>query len=381
MSSMERIRPSRLRESLENLVIIAIILVLFQTFFEDLAVVLRWSAGARRLLTISGFAFDLFFTLEFLIRLYDAFRYRRLGEYMLEERGWLDFLASVPLLLLNSGPALLALIAGNAMVVGLGGMLNVLKVVKAIRIARILRLLRLLKVFRKIKNTDSVMAQRHVAKISTVTVSVMIFAILASTIGITALPAPGLDERIAANHRSGFDYLLDRNLAAGVNERGLEAYAEANPELLIVKDRGETRYSRFDQSTYDREFMLGDYGYLSREGVELFLDLRSLNEEAARTNLVYFLAIVAIVVALLFYYSPHFALTVSDPIHIMTRGFSEKGYNLAIKIPRRFRDDDIYRLAKLYNEVYLPLKDRSSDESDSSVVNLDMNDIKKMFDE
>ncbi|MFW6215934.1 MAG: hypothetical protein ACOC45_08295, partial [Alkalispirochaetaceae bacterium] len=192
---------------------------------------------------------------------------------------------------------------------------------------------------------------------------------------------PGLDERIAANHRSGFDYLLDRNLAAGVNERGLEAYAEANPELLIVKDRGETRYSRFDQSTYDREFMLGDYGYLSREGVELFLDLRSLNEEAARTNLVYFLAIVAIVVALLFYYSPHFALTVSDPIHIMTRGFSEKGYNLAIKIPRRFRDDDIYRLAKLYNEVYLPLKDRSSDESDSSVVNLDMNDIKKMFDE
>ncbi|MFW6215857.1 MAG: hypothetical protein ACOC45_07910, partial [Alkalispirochaetaceae bacterium] len=103
MSSMVGKRPSRLRESLENLVIIAIILVLFQTFFEDLAVVLRWSAGARRLLTISGFAFDLFFTLEFLIRLYDAYRYRRLGEYMLEERGWLDFLASVPLLLLNSG--------------------------------------------------------------------------------------------------------------------------------------------------------------------------------------------------------------------------------------------------------------------------------------
>lgn len=381
MSSIQETRPSRVRESLENLVIVAIILVLFQTFFEDLAVVLRWSAPVRRGLTISGFAFDLFFTLEFLIRIYDAWRYRQLGDYMLHQRGWLDFLASVPLLLLNSGPAVLALMAGNTMVVGVGGMLNVLKVVKAIRIARILRLLRLLKIFRKIKNTDSVMAQRHVAKISTVTVSVMIFAILAVTLGVSFLPTPGLDERVARSHVAGFEYLIDRNLAAEVNASGLESYARANTELLIVKERGEVRYSRFDETTYDREFMIGDYGHLSREGVEVFLDLRTLNEESSRSNLIYFLSIVAIVVALLFYYSPHFALTVSDPIHIMRRGFSEKGYNLAIKIPQRFRDDDVYRLAKLYNEVYLPLKDRNSDESESSVVNLDMDDVKKMFEE
>jgi hypothetical protein len=378
---MQEIPSSRLRENLENLVIVAIILVLFQTFLEDLAVVLRWSAGIREILTITGFAFDLFFTIEFLVRLYDAFRYRSMGEYMVHGRGWLDFLASIPLLLLNSGPALLALAAGNTMVVGMGGMLNVLKVVKAIRIARILRLLRLLKIFRRIKNTDSVMAQRHVAKISTVTVSVMIFTILVVTMGASFLPTPSLDEQVTRSHLAGFRYILEENLAAPENQGELENYAEASPSLLLVKDRGQVRYSRHDNRTYRQEFLLGDYGYLQREGVEVFVDLRGLNQDSSRSNLIYFLVIVAIILALLFYYSPHFALTVSDPIHIMRRGFSEKGYNLAIRIPKRFEDDDVYRLAKLYNEIYLPLKDRNSDETESSVVHLDMDDVKKMFQE
>lgn len=381
MSTIEVTQQSRLREGLENLVIVAIILVLFQTFLEDLAVVLRWSAGSRTLLTITGFAFDLFFTVEFLVRLYDAYRYRSVSEYMIHRRGWLDFLASVPLLLLNSGPAVLALAAGNTMIVGMGGMLNVLKVVKAIRIARILRLLRLLKIFRRIKNTDSVMAQRHVAKISTVTVSVMIFTILAVTLGASFIPTPSLEEQVTRGHRGNFSYILEQELAAAENSGRLESFAEANPALLLVKERGQVRYSRYDNRTFDREFLLGDYGYLEGRGVELFVDFRSLNQESARSNLYYFLTIVAIIVALLFYYSPHFALTVSDPIHIMRRGFSEKGYNLAIRIPKRFETDDVYRLSKLYNEVYLPMKDRNSDEDEGSVVGLDMDDVKKMLGE
>lgn len=381
MSTMQEIPSSRLRENLENFVIVAIILVLFQTFLEDLAVVLRWSAQVREILTITGFAFDLFFTVEFLIRLYDAFRYRSMGEYMVHGRGWLDFLASVPLLLLNSGPAVLALAAGNTMVVGMGGMLNVLKVVKAIRIARILRLLRLLKIFRRIKHTDSVMAQRHVAKISTVSVSVAIFTILLVTMAATFIPTPSLDEQVTRGHLAGFRYILLENLADTDNQGELENYAEANPSLLLVKERGQVRYSRFDNETYQREFLIGDYGYLQREGVEVFLDLRGLNQDSSRNNLIYFLVIVGIILALLFYYSPHFALTVSDPIHIMRRGFSEKGYNLAIRIPKRFENDDVYRLAKLYNEIYLPLKDRNAEETDSSVGNLDMDDVKKMFQE
>ena len=73
-----------------------------------------------------------------------------------KRRGWVDLAASVPLILLNSGPAVLALAAGGVSVLGLGGILNVLKVIKAIRIARILRLLRVLKIFKQIKYADKV---------------------------------------------------------------------------------------------------------------------------------------------------------------------------------------------------------------------------------
>ena len=98
---------NKTRTFLENLVILAIVLVLVQTFLEDLATLLSWSVSVREALLIAGFFFDLFFTVEFIVRGYDAWRYRRFGYYFWYDRGWIDFLASVPLLLLNSGPGLL----------------------------------------------------------------------------------------------------------------------------------------------------------------------------------------------------------------------------------------------------------------------------------
>ena len=153
-------KPGKTINIIENCILFVIFLVLVQTFVEDLAVLLSWSWGVRRTLIISGFAFDLFFTLEFLVRYFAALKKGRGLTYMVHERGWVDLVASLPLLLLSSGPAVLALSTGGA-AAGAGGFLNILKVVKTVRIARILRLLRLLKVFKKIKFVNSVMAQRH----------------------------------------------------------------------------------------------------------------------------------------------------------------------------------------------------------------------------
>ena len=53
---------------IENIVLAAIFLVLVQTFIEDLAVVAGWSWSVRRVLILTGFGFDFFFTVEFLTR-------------------------------------------------------------------------------------------------------------------------------------------------------------------------------------------------------------------------------------------------------------------------------------------------------------------------
>lgn len=380
---------NRTRATLESLVILAIVLVLVQTFLEDLAIVAGWSWTVRRVLLFTGFGFDIFFSIEFLTRLYFSFVNRRTGAYFWYERGWVDLLASIPLLLLSSGPAVLSYWSGTATIMGIGAILNVLKVVKAIRIARILRLLRVLKIFARIRNTDSAMAQRHVAKVSTVAVSVVVVGVMLMTALFSAFSVPGLESFYQERSVHVLDQIqdqiqnpiLDDRLAAPAQRDALEELAEVETSLLLVQRAGRTLYTRYDNAVYDAAFGPADYGYGERGDVRVFFDLKPLNVEQSRANLLYFAIIVFLVLAFMLYYSPHFALTVSDPIHIMRRGMTEKGYSLEVRIPPLYRDDEVYRLGEAYNEVYLPLKDRAGALDDSDVLDLKMADIRDILNE
>jgi hypothetical protein len=372
---------TRLNNALEGVVIAAIILVLIHTFVQELSTVLGWAWDVRRVLLIIGFAFDLFFTIEFLVRLYYAILDRAAGRYFWRERGWIDFLASIPLLLLNSGPAVLALAAGGGTVIGVGGMMNVLKVVKAIRIARILRLLRVLKIFTAIRNTESPMAQRHLAAVTTLSVSIIVISLVAF-VGIASLTGmPSLDAEERSQNIRAASFIDARNLADPDQSELLRDYAASQPAILVVTEDGQTRYSRHENAFYDEFFGPGDYGYLRSGEVGVFFDLRPLNIEEARQNIAYFGIIVLLVLFVLLVYSPHFALTVTDPIHVMERGFRERGHNLEVRIPERYADDDIFRLARLYNTVYLPMKDRAGVEDEGGLSDLSFDDVQQMIDE
>ncbi len=379
---------SRVKNTLEGVVLVAIVLVLVHTFLQDLAVVLGWAWDTRRVLLIIGFGFDLFFTIEFLVRLYYAILDRAAGRYFWRERGWIDFLAAVPLLLLNSGPAVLAIAAGGANVLGMGGMMGAIKVAKAIRTARILRLLRVLKIFSAIKNTESPMAHRHMANVTTLSVSVVVLSIIAYVGIASAVNMPSLEAEEQTQSIRAASFIDARNLASPDQSELLRDYAASQPSILVVTEDGRTRYTRHDNAFYNEYFGPGDYGYLRSGEVGVFFDLRPLNAEQSRQNIAYFAAVVILVAFMLLFYSPHFAMTVTDPIHVMERGFSERGHNLEVRIPDRYRRDDIFRLAALYNSVYLPMKDRplggegSSGESDGGgLVDLSVDDVQRMIDE
>ena len=377
---MVKSHTSRAQNLFENIVIVAIVLVLVQTFTEDLAVALGWGWDVRRVLLILGFVFDLFFTAEFLVRSYESIINRSFLDYFWYRRGWIDFVASVPLLLLNSGPIVFSMLAGGVTVIGIGGMLNVLKVVKAIRIARILRLLRVLKIFRKIKNTDSTMAQRHVAKITGIAVSSFVFGLLALTVLLSFTNLPSLDQEIRQVNLDSLAYIEDQNLASPAQTGRLEAFAEVNSAILVVREDGQTRYTRHGNEFYSRFFGPMDYDHQERGDIEVFFDVRPINAQQARDSLIYFAIIVGMVVAFLVYYSAHFAITVSDPIHVMLRGYREKDYNLEVKSPRHFRDDEVYELAREYNQVFLPMKDRQAHENgDNQASNIKLDDFSDLL--
>ena len=357
-------------EVIENIVLAAIFLVLVQTFIEDLAVIAGWSWNVRRVLILTGFGFDIFFTIEFLTRFYRALVRGNLREYMIGRRGWIDLLASVTLLLLSSGPAAIAVILGGGVIGGAAGILNVLKVVKAVRIARVLRLLRVLKIFKQIKNTDSVMAQRHISKITTMAVSIFVAVLLFGSIFMQMLSLPSASKE---NERVVTDLML-------MYEKSPSA-AETSSMLLIVKRDGETVFTRFDNDYYSKNFGFNDYLYAEYLDYQFFFDTRDIEKIQSVDNIMFFIIILALVLAYTLFYSPHFAITVSDPIHVMRRGLEEKSYNFEVRINPEYADDDIFRLAENYNDVYLPLKDRSQaeDEPDADSLELKMDDIKNMF--
>jgi hypothetical protein len=61
-------------------------------------------------------------------------------------------------------------------------------------------------------------------------------------------------------------------------------------------------------------------------------------------------------------------------------GFRKKDYNLLVKIPEEKADHEIFRLAKFYNEAYLPSKmkriDRTYIKSTRSLSMKDLDDFK-----
>lgn len=375
---------NRLTAVLESFVILMILLVIVQTFLEDFAVVAGMSVDARRILAIAGFGFDLFFTIEFLVRLFVAVSAGRGYLYLTKERGWIDFLASVPLLVFSSGPVVISYLASGSTILGMGGLLNLLKVIKAIRIARVLRFLRVVKLFRNIKYVDSSMAQRHVATVTAISVTVLVGFLIVLSFVFAVVSVPGLDRSYLEHHQS-----LGRKLQESAASReqlsatiaGIEDIEE---DLLVVRYDGETVYSRYGNEYYARTYAAGDYSYTSAAApstkqLEYFLDLRPYSMYLARENLAYFAIVILTVVAFLVVYSPHFALTVTDPIHVMRRGLAEPGYNLAVKIPEKYADDDVFLLAQSYNDVYLPMKDASGEGDEGSVLSMESKDIQDML--
>lgn len=368
---------SKVKNFVESLVITAIFLVLIQTFLEDYAVLAGWSWDLRRILIFTGFGFDLFFSIEFLIRYFSAIMEKKGSVYFMEGKGWIDFLASIPLLVLNSGPAVLAILTGSSFFFGMGGLLNILKIIKAIRIARILRLLRILKIFRQIKNTGSIMAQRHVAKITTLSITSFVFTLLVFSVFSGLISLPSAEGKFIAHQKVSISNFLENvksdDLSAAANN-----FSDYESDLLIIKNNGNTVFTRFDNPYYSTVFGPGDYQYFKASEFEFFFDVRELAQIQAASNILFFLVVIMSVLVFLIYYSPHFALTITDPIHVMKRGFSEKDYNLEVVIPESYKNDDIYRLGVLYNENYLPLKAREADTSNSQT-NLSMDDFEDLF--
>jgi hypothetical protein len=358
-------RNAHPNQRIEGFLTIAIFAVLALTVLEEAAVLAHAGRAFMDGLTVAGFLFDLLFTVEFLARFFSALAKGEARDYIAKRLGWIDFLASIPLLVLVSGPAFYALLAGSSWAASRGA-LGLLKALKSVRVARVLRMLRALKLARSVKFADSVTAQRLVVKAITIGTVAYVSASMLLTTASALGSMPGL-ERGMAEVREAY---AKAALAAPIGPSGYEPPGFVHPELLLLREGEVVLYARpgFDPAQY-----AGEVEYYSAGGRELVMGLESEAAERALFNLFSFIVILFIFAGYLAVFGPFFATRVSDPVNVVRKGLEEPDYHLEAKIPEADEGDDVARLARAYNEAYLPIKGRGSPEQASgrSVIGLE----------
>ncbi len=358
----------------EHFIFLCIILVIIQTLLDDISVLQMWPVEYRNILLISGFAFDFIFTVEFLVRSIYSASHKRFINYFWYRRGWVDLMSSVPLLLLNSGPALYILLSGDTHQIAMGiGVLNILKVIKAIRVTRVLRLVRIVKIFGKIHNTESPMAQHHTATVTTIAVFSAILTLLVFSFASGPLSTV-VDDRIDQTKRS-IDVIESlQNIEKYNREELINQHLSHIPYIMHVAVN-DAAVLPLDNEKLNTYYTYNDYSRIEYRGYTVFLSLIDINSKQSLNSIQNFFVIIVIVLGFTFVYTRHFAQNVTDILHILNLGLRKKDYNLQIKINPYYKDHEVFRLAQFYNEAYLPAKLKRMDKEKNQ--SLSMKDLLK----
>ena len=381
----------------ENIIIACIIIVLVITFLDDLAVIYHWSVKSRGILIILGFVFDVIFTAEFIARTIINSRHKAGWHYILHQRGWIDFLSSVPLLLLNSMWEFMfyvGLLQGEA---GSKGILSAIKVVKAVRVTRILRLLRMVKILGKIHNTDSHMANRHIAVISTTAIMSIIIAYSAFSfsgyLNVNAVEQGQIAfyEKLLENvprmkENLNFKNKNDSRVTKKIMSNLLFDMKHEESQVIQIYYKGQLLIQNYTRTEIVNDFhydhtrpikeRFNDPNVLSLEKNDftMFINMSSVYREATKVQLVIFVCILLMVLAFMTLYTRHFVQNVTDVVHVMQKGLEDKDFNLEVKVRDEFIEDEIFKLAQTYNETWLPVKSKEQEkeeENDTGGLTLD----------
>jgi hypothetical protein len=321
----------------------------------------------------------LLFTIEFITRSINAGKNNRLFVYWFYRRGWVDFIAAVPLLILNSGPlVILTFLTGTAEGIAAVGVLNILKVVKAIRVTRILRLIRVMKIFGKIRNAESKMAQHHTAAVSTTAVAVILAVLIIFAFAL------GDPIENSLNERKGYYRDLSARVfgMVGKDEESKKEIVEnvfnGDSRILKLYQRDRLLFSRVNEEDWSLKYSSEDYFEIQNSGFTIFVTAVDINKNRAQNSIMIFSVIIVLVFGLMLIYTKHFVQTISDVLFILLRGFKEKGYSLQVKIPKEYTDHEIFQLSAFYNDKFLPAKlKRLHNEKAKMKSQLSMNDLIK----
>ncbi|UCB45390.1 MAG: hypothetical protein JSV25_14450 [Spirochaetota bacterium] len=332
----------------EPLFFVLIVLVILQTFSEEFSAFMNYSVTLRKYLLLAGFGFDIAFTAEFIARLCRASRKGGAGKYMTKEYGFIDLIASIPLLLLHSGPLVyLTFFSGKVGFFTSLSALSLMKIIKPIRIARTLRYIRTLKLVGKTKK-QYVMTARYISRV----LSIVITVIVLSMIGFSYI-----DSEKAILSRSQEAHTVLSNYIESHEDHKFDKILKDSESVLFIKSGRDVLYRRIDEAVFDDKFM-GDDSYKSIVGgYEVTFSNKDSKRTHAFINMLAYSMIIAIIIAIATLYRRFFNRHIAGTIFVMLRGFQSTSYSTPVRIKKNI-EFEINQLADQYNRKWLPVKGR-----------------------
>ncbi len=351
-----------LKNKWENFFLIIIVLSIVQLFLEEFAVIGNWMVATRHKLIYLGALFDVIFTAEFIIRLTISARKGKAGQYFKYQRGWVDLLASVPLLLLYSGPMIfyISTITHVSMVSGITS-LRILKLIKIIRITRVLRLLRVLKIFGKISKSATKMVRHHIATITTTALASLILGLFLIKLVFGIFNWPGIEVFTSKRKQQYKNMIKQATVLSGQEQykininQALVILFATEKHILNVSNEGRDIIEKHEPKEMLNKFDLNDLHYFEVGSIGIWFQITDINKQIAKKNIEIFLLVLFILGGLLFFYSEHFIKYVAMPLDAIQQKITDPAYSPQLQTKKAYEEDEVYEIFNILGK-----KDNSS---------------------
>jgi hypothetical protein len=310
----QRNHTNRFSQMVQISLSLVLLLGILQLFLEDLSLVARWPWSIRQYLVFSAIIIDSMLTLEFGIRAGNALVHKNLRHYLISCFGWIDLIASLPLLVFDSGPRLLAVLSGVAISGSMVGVFGLFRLIRFVRVIRIVRLTRLLKATENFKSSGrkkivvtqvddrSINSETNLGLIVVggVLISALVFSILVDIVGFR-----GTQPALEAHYNGIIQELSDKDLIASPNLTYAKTLSSINPGILGISQRGRVIYTRESAGFRNHQYGVLDYKYvlISETETEFYISTLDFQADDALKSLLLFV-LSLVLLQLLYFFGP-----------------------------------------------------------------------------
>lgn len=302
----------------------------------------------RKILLITGFLFDLIFTIEFLARIFIKGLRGTILKYFTRSTGITDFFCSIPALLLYSlpliWPSYFSAAEGTFLMLG---SLMFFKTVRVSVISKTLRFIRILKLFDKIKS-KYIMTPEFLKNILTITTVI----IVAALIGFYFVKGGSVYQTKSLEVKE----ILSNYIEGEVNREDFQKLLSGTESVLFIKKGDETVYTSISRLFFENSFLNDDYLISRTDDYEIYFQTKDVKKIYSFINLLIFSMILGIFLIFITLFRRYFNEHISETVTIMLRGYKSPSYLGKAPMKKEKKELEIYQLTRQYNKKWVPLK-------------------------